>query len=98
VSGYRSAKTATDIPSFIELFTQNGIPQDDQYVLGAVLIDAIHRRHGSDGVRQVLASRTMSGTMLAISRMLGFDPGDQQGSLAPLIDESISSHRPQPGR
>ena len=95
---YRSERRGTDVPSFIQLFTEDAIPQDDQYILGAVLIDAIDRRHGADGVRQVLTSRSTSGTMLAISRMLTIDPSDQLGSLLPLIEESIAAYRPQPGR
>lgn len=98
VEQYRSSRQAADLPSFIDLFTHGGIEQDDQYILGAVLIDAIDRRHGADGVRHVLATRTTSGTMLAISRMLNMDPSDQQGSLLPLIEESIVSFKPQPGR
>lgn len=98
VGTYRATRAGTTVPSFIELFTDDAIPQDDQYILGAVLIDAIARRHGADGVRHVLASRTLSGTMLAISRMLNIDPSDQLGSLLPLINESIAAHRPQPGR
>ena len=98
VEQYKTSRPMADIPSFIDLFTQEGVPQDDQYILGAVLIDAIDRRHGADGVRQVLASRSTSGTMLAISRMLNIDPSDQVGSLLPLIEESMASFKPQPGR
>ncbi len=98
VTTYHAERETGDVPSFIELFTDDDIPQDDQYVLGAVLVDAVHRRHGADGVRQVLTSRTTSGAMLAISRMLNIDPSDQLGSLTPLIEESISAFRPQPGR
>ena len=37
VESYRSSQQAEPIPSFIELFTDDEIPQDDQYILGAVL-------------------------------------------------------------
>jgi len=98
VTEYHAERETGAVPSFIDLFTEDDIPQDDQYVLGAVLIDAMHRRHGADGVRRVLTSRSTSGTMLAISRMLNIDPSDQLGSLRPLIEESIAASRPQPGR
>jgi hypothetical protein len=86
------------IPSFLALFTDEQPKQDDQYVLGAVILDAAYRRQGMYGVRRLLMAKSKSETMLLVARLLDIDPADSHGSLVPFLEESISAAHAKPGR
>ncbi len=98
VADYLRGRSPETIPNYLQLFTDREISQDDQYVLGAVIIDAIHRRHGAAGVRQALTTTSTSGVMLAVTRMLAIEQDDRIESLLPLINEALAYRTAQPGR
>ena len=95
---YLASTSPSDVPSFVQLFTEAPARQDDQYVLGAVVCNAIYNRGGMDALKSVLQARTASETMLLVGRYLGIEPADVQPSLMPFIKEAVQIAQAKPGR
>lgn len=94
---YLEGTPQQDIPSFVGLFTNPDISQDDQYVLGAVVCEAIAQRHGVNAIKRLLAAKSTSEVMLLASRYLDLDPSDKQESLIPFLNEVVSTSSAKPG-
>jgi hypothetical protein len=87
---YLDEREGARIPSFVELFTSDGVSEEDTYVLGGVLCDLVLRFHGRKALLDLLRIERPSDVMLALSDMLGFDIGDRQGSLRPYAETARS--------
>ncbi len=98
VREYLQSTELRAIPSFIKLFTEDILDQQDQYILGAVIVDAAYRRHGTEAVVRLLKARSKSETMLLVSRYLDIDVADSQGSLVPFLEEALEWHGVKPGK
>lgn len=98
VSDYLRVRNEDDIPSFLELFTNNEIAQDDQYILGAAICATVAKRHGDQAVVDLLLAGTTSEVMLKLKTYLGVDPADEQSSLVTLLRDIVSSAQAKPGR
>ncbi len=84
---YIRGKKSSDVPSFVRLFTDPYLSQDDVYIIGAALCKAVYDRAGAEGVLEILKARSTSDAMLRISRVLGLEPGDTQETLVPLLTQ-----------
>jgi hypothetical protein len=98
VSDYLRVRNVDDIPSFLELFTNDEIAQDDQYILGAAICATVAKRHGDEAVADLLLAGTTSEVMLKLKTYLGVDPADEQSSLVTLLRDIVSSAQAKPGR
>lgn len=98
VSDYLRVRDEDDIPSFLELFTNNEIAQDDQYILGAAICATVAKRHGDQAVADLLLAGTTSEVMLKLKTYLGVDPADKQSSLVTMLRDIVSSAQAKPGR
>jgi len=83
---YLDARSGSRIPSFVEVFTDQGIDQSDQYILGAVICDFVLRYHGRAMLLELLHMDRPSEVMLTLCNLLGYDIEDRQGSMRPLAE------------
>lgn len=95
---YVGDKKPSDVPSFVRLFTDPYLAQDDVYILGGALCKAVFVKSGPDGVLDLLKAQSTSEAMLKISRVLGLEPGDTQESLVPLLTQLLETPGVDAGR
>lgn len=88
---YLHQKKAGEVPSFVRLFTDPYLPQDDVYIVGAALCRAVYEKAGPDAVLDLLRARKTSDAMLKISQILGLEPGDRQENLIPLLTQLLQN-------
>ena len=98
VQEYLAANTGGEIPSFLELFTDPDLKQDDQYILGAAICATIARTRGDDAVKSLLAAKTASEVMLQVKTLLGVDPTDTHSSMMALLRDVVAQAQAKPGR
>jgi len=87
---YLDEREGARIPSFVELFTADGVDEADVYVLGGVLCDLVLRFHGRKALLDLLRIERPSDVMMALSDLLGFDIADRQGSLRSYAETARS--------
>lgn len=90
---YAAATPAERIPTLTQLFTEADRSQEDVYVVGAVVCDAIRRRHGVTALHDVLAVRSTAIAMQRCAELLGMEPSDTMVNLSDLIDEALAERR-----
>ena len=95
---YVQDKKTPDVPSFVRLFTDPYLPQDDVYIVGAALCKAVYNKAGAEGVLELLRARSTSEAMLRISRVLGIEPGDTQETLVALLTQLLPQNGVDAGR
>lgn len=95
---YIGGKKPSDVPSFVQLFTDPYLAQDDVYILGAALCKAVYAKAGANGVLDLLKAQSTSDAMLRISRVLGLEPGDTQETLVPMLTQLLQAPGVDAGR
>jgi hypothetical protein len=98
VQDYLAAKDEAEIPSFLELFTDPDLSQDDQYILGAAICATIARTKGDAAVKDLLKAQTASEVMLQVKSLLGVDPTDTHTSMLALLRDVVVQAQAKPGR
>ncbi|MDZ4745887.1 MAG: hypothetical protein SGJ05_07775 [bacterium] len=95
---YIREKKPTEIPSFVQLFTDPYLPQDDVYIVGAALCKAMYNKAGAKAILELLRSKSTSDAMISITRVLGIEPGDRQETLVPLLTQLLEQSAVDAGR
>ncbi len=98
VSEYLAAREPQQVPTFLDLFTNVDLPQDDQYILGAAICATVAKRHGDKAVAELMMAEGTSDVLLKLKEYLGVDPSDKQASLVTLLRDIVSGAQAKPGR
>jgi hypothetical protein len=98
VTEYLASREPQEIPTFLDLFTNVDLPQDDQYILGAAICATVAKRHGDGAVAELMMADGASDVLLKLKGYLGVDPSDKEASLVTLLRDIVSSAQAKPGR
>jgi hypothetical protein len=99
VTAYARETPPLDVPTLTQLFTEGGRLQNDVYVMGAVICDAIRRRHGVGTLIDLLRTSSTALTLQRCAELLTMEPSDTMVTLTDLLDETVQSLRSeQPAR
>ena len=80
------------IPTLTQLFTEGARLQDDVYIMGAVVCDAIRRRHGINALKDLLSISSTALSLQRCAELLAMEPSDTMVTLSDLLDEALQ-HR-----
>lgn len=98
VTAYARETPPLDVPTLTQLFTEGERLQNDVY-MGAVICDAIRRRHGVGTLIDLLHTSSTALTLQRCAELLTMEPSDTMVTLTDLLDETVQSLRSeQPAR
>ena len=89
VRGYAERTGLENVPTMRELFEDHRIDQDSKYILSAVLMDAVHKRSGMQGIRSMMDATTPEAAVRTARRILGASATQPEPSMAPLVREIL---------
>lgn len=99
VTAYARETPPLDVPTLTQLFTEGERLQNDVYIMGAVICDAIRRRHGVGTLIDLLHTSSTALTLQRCAELLTMEPSDTMVTLTDLLDETVQSLRSeQPAR
>lgn len=90
---YAATTPPERIPTLTQLFTEADRSQEDVYVVGAVLADAIKRRHGISSLRDIMGISSTALAMQRCAELLDMEPSDTMVTLSDLLDEALAQRR-----
>lgn len=90
---YTAATPPERIPTLTQLFTETDRSQEDVYVVGAVVAEAIRRRHGVLALREVMGITSTAMAMQRCAELLDMEPSDTMVTLSDLLDEALAQRR-----
>jgi len=98
-TAYARETPPLEVPTLTQLFTEGERLQNDVYIMGAVICDAIRRRHGVETLIDLLHISSTALTLQRCAELLTMEPSDTMVTLTDLLDETVQSLRSkQPAR
>lgn len=91
VTTYARKTPPLEVPTLTQLFTEGERLQDDVYIMGAVVCDAIRRRHGVNTLIDLLHITSTALTLQRCAELLTMEPSDTMVTLTDLLDETVQA-------
>ena len=84
---------AAPLPSLEELMSGEALDQEAQYILAAVIADAVHELHGIAGIKMLLTVRDANEAIQMSRHLLGFSQTNTSSRIDPFIESMLSKTR-----